>query len=333
MKKIFCAVLALAAMASCSNEYTIDYNKQAIGFGDTFVNNGTRADYSQVGKPVQAFKVWGTLTGTGNYSGTTVQVFNDVDVIKPEGYYEDGVYNPSKVWIYTGTQYWVPNTTYNFAAIVDGVADETTGLPETIEFTVTDGNGDLLYATASAEVDNYGTVTGTGETVTGTGTGTEGKTSIIGEGVVAFQFDHLLSKLQFNAPTHNMGSDYTIEVTDIKVSKVLNSGVYTVSGGTWAKADGAVYNVVLDFVSANDTYESHQIIPLAQELDVTINYIVKFKGTPISAVEMSGTIPSTQTYAKGLVYAITPIISANEIQFSVRGVNGWDSAGGNLNVQ
>ena len=33
MKKILCAVLALAAMTSCSKEYTVDYNKQAIAFG------------------------------------------------------------------------------------------------------------------------------------------------------------------------------------------------------------------------------------------------------------------------------------------------------------
>ena len=119
MKKIFCAVLALAAMASCSNEYTIDYNKQAIGFGDTFVNNGTRADYSQVGKPVEAFKVWGTLTGTGAYSGTTVQVFNDVDVTKPEGYYEDGVVkSPQAILRFTLSKIVVvPAHTFKFSII------------------------------------------------------------------------------------------------------------------------------------------------------------------------------------------------------------------------
>jgi hypothetical protein len=76
MKKIFCAVLALAAMASCSKEYIVAEDKQAIGFGEAFVDNGTRADYSQTDKPVTEFKVWGTVQGKYAVDAPIAYIFN-----------------------------------------------------------------------------------------------------------------------------------------------------------------------------------------------------------------------------------------------------------------
>ena len=307
MRKIFIAVLALAAMASCSKEYTISNDKQAIAFGEAFVNNGTRADYSEVGKPVEAFKVYGTLTGSYN----TIQIFNAADVTKPDNYYNNGVYDSSKAWLCTQTQYWVPNATYEFAAIVDGVAEATTGLPETIKFTVADGdaNKDLLYATATASVDVNGNVT-TGNT----------------NGLVAFSFDHILSKVMFTVNS-TMGTGYSIKVTGITVEGVAEKGIYNVTTGTWAQ-DGSS-TTSLNFISAVDTYQTRQILPVEQELKVTIAYDIYYGDTKISNGEKSGTIPATQEYAPKHVYNITATITAtNEIKFTVSAVNGWTNGNG-----
>lgn len=297
MKKIFCAVLALAAMASCSKEYIVAEDKQAIGFGEAFVDNGTRADYSQLDKPVEAFKVYGTLTGS---YGNTVQIFNAANVTKPsENYFNNGVYDSTVAWLCDETQYWVPNADYEFAAIVDGVADTTTGLPETIHFTVADGinNKDLLYATAEASVDNNGTPN---------------------VDLVAFSFNHLLSKVMFTVNS-NIGTGYSIKVTGITVEGVAKKGIYTVDGGTWAQ-DGNT-TTPLTFGSEG-AYETRQILPVAQTLNVTISYDIYFGGTKISAATKSGTI--TKTFAVNTVYNIVATITmTNEIEFTVKEVIDW----------
>lgn len=303
MKKIFCAVLALAAMASCSKEYIVAEDKQAIGFGEAFVDNGTRADYSQKGKPVEAFKVYGTLTGS---YGNTVQIFNGADVTKPtNNYFDNGVYDSTEAWICTQTQYWVPNASYKFAAIVDGVAETTTTLPEEIKFTVKDGtdNKDLLYATAEASVNNNGVVT----------TGTNAK------GLVAFSFNHLLSKVMFTVNS-NIGAGYSIKVTGISVTGVAQDGIYTVGADTpWTKDGDATTTLTFGKEGA---YETRQILPVEQTLNVTISYDIYFGGTQISAATKSGTI--TKTFAVNTVYNIVATITmTNEIKFTVEEVVDW----------
>lgn len=297
MKKILCAVLALAAMASCSKEYIVAENKQAIGFGEAFVDNGTRADYSQLNKPVEAFKVYGTLTGS---YGNTVQIFNGANVTKPSGnYFNGGVYDSTVAWLCDQTQYWVPNASYEFAAIVDGVAETTTTLPEKIKFTVADGTGnkDLLYATAEASVDN------------------DGDPNV---DLVAFSFNHLLSKVMFTVNS-NIGAGYSIKVTGITVEGVAEKGIYTVDGGTWAQ-DGNT-TTTLTFGSEG-AYETRQILPVAQTLNVTISYDIYFGGTKISAATKSGEI--AKTFAKNTVYNIVATITmTNEIEFTVKEVIDW----------
>lgn len=318
MKKIFCAVLALAAMASCSKEYIVAENKQAIGFGEAFVDNGTRADYS-TGKVIEAFKVYGTVKGDYAEDAPTAYIFDGATVSRP-GDLPTG-YNQEKAWLCTGEpQYWVPNAKYNFTAVVDGAL---TNDHTKIEFAVVDGdaNKDLLYATAKASVNGNGAVSGDVTNDQNT--------------LVKFQFAHLLSKLQFNAPTHNMGANYSVVVTAIEVEGVLENGVYTVDGGAWAKANDSTTK--LTFVDNNGEFETRQILPLQQELTVNIDYDVYFDAKPtdpndtkvkIAEVTKTGTIPSSQVYAKSTVYAITPNITAKEINFTVTGVTDWTTGAG-----
>ena len=304
MKKIFCAVLALAAMTSCSNDYTITESKQAIAFGNVFVDNATRADYSS-GNDIQEFKVYGTLTGSGN----TVQIFNGADVTRPTDL-ASGVYDPTKAWICNEVQYWVPNASYQFAAIVDGVATATTGLPVTIPFAVTDGDGDLLYATATATTNDNGTPN---------------------VELVAFEFDHLLSKVQFTV-ANKMAADYSIEVTGITVEGAKEDGLYTIETETWGTTSvdtvpSLTFGTTDVIASANTDVasETRQILPVEQELAVTIAYDIYYGGsTKISAATKSGTIPA-QTYVKNTVYNITAEIDANKIEFTVNSVNGFNT--------
>ena len=71
MKKLFFAFAAIATLASCNNDQIIDFDKNPIAFGDAFVDNATKAIYEGDTK-VDAFKVWGTVTGNSN----TVLIFD-----------------------------------------------------------------------------------------------------------------------------------------------------------------------------------------------------------------------------------------------------------------
>ena len=107
MKKFFIAIVALAAAVSCSNDDIISIDRQAIGFGNPFVENSVRADYSD-GQELTQFNVYGTVTGTAG----TVNIFEGVPVTGTVGATE---------WSYAEqyAQYWIPGADYNFAAVVD----------------------------------------------------------------------------------------------------------------------------------------------------------------------------------------------------------------------
>ncbi|MBO7312616.1 MAG: fimbrillin family protein, partial [Alistipes sp.] len=216
MKKIFFALIAVVAMVSCSKDEVIDYNKQAIAFGDVFVDNATRADYSN-GQDLEQFNVYGIVKGTMNGTGT-------VNIIA--GIPETGSVG-SDVWSYDAqyAQYWIPGADYNFAAVVDATVtapDSSYGMPTALT-TVADNTmnlKDMFYAEAS--------VVGTDVTDTY-------------NEPVNFTFNHLLSKVHFTV-TSNAQGGYYHTVTDISVSN-FQSGTFTldnaitpavIDAGTWA---------------------------------------------------------------------------------------------------
>lgn len=311
MKKIIFALAALATLASCSNDEVIEIDRKAISFGETFVDNATRADYSS-GQVVNEFKVYGTVTGNGN----TVQIFNADVVSNPT---PGATTNYGSAWNYTNVQYWLPSSSYKFAAIVDGTANTTSALPETIPFTVADGeaNKDLLYATADV------TTNANAEPAGGVNTA----------GIVAFNFEHLLSKLQFTiANDTENASGYSYQVTGISVTGVAAQGTYTTSSNNWAKNGDTTTTLTFGTTDAIAGGASavasatRQILPVEQTLAITITYDTLVDGTTIVAGQTkTGNI--TQAFAANTVYNVTATLTADEIDFTLQSVNDWVSGG------
>ena len=310
MKKLLFAICAVATLASCSKDEVVSYDKgEVIGFSNPFVNKATRADYST--NTVNAFKVYGAVTPQADGAATT-QIYNGVEVTRGnKGYGDAWTYDEQYI------QYWQPNSEYEFAAIVDGEAAALTSsyLPETIQFTVADGNAnkDLLYATASVSTNGTATPSGNG----------------YANSCVAFNFTHLLSKMQFTVKNE---TNQTYKVTDISVTGFTDKGVYTVDGGTWAKDTDATNNVKLtfgettnieDYDNATAT-ETRQFLPLNQALNVTITYKVLQGDTEIGTLTKTGTIPAT-TYKKNTLYNVVATLTGNDIKFTVSSVNDWDA--------
>lgn len=282
MKKLFIAAIAIAALASCNKDQVINFDKFPINFGDAFVDNATKAIYEGDTK-VDAFKVWGTVTGNGN----TVLIFDGANVTREGKNYGDA-------WTCDVTRYWTPSCTYNFTAIVDAtsVAPTNGTMPTAINYTAT-GENDLLLGTQTATTMGGATPTNP----------------------VAFTMNHLLSKMYFEVVS-GLESPYTINVTNIVVSNLQQKGIYTIEGEKWEKDGEATTS--FDFIDG-----AKVIIPVDQTLDVAITYDVLFDGTTISqGVTKTGTIPAT-TYAENTVYKVSATIGLTEIQFSISEVEGF----------
>ena len=203
MKKAIIALAAVVALAACSKEETLIADRgDAIGFGTPFVDNATRAidgTYSGGNKALTTFNVWGTVTGNGK----TVNVFAGATCTGNVG---------MDVWGCDETEYWIPNCSYNFTAIVDhnSVGSDDNDMPTTITVT-SDGTRDLLLATATATTDANGAPS---------------------QNPVAFTFAHLMSKAHFTFKNTVGSSNYAFQVTDVKVSDLYTSGTYTIGAST-----------------------------------------------------------------------------------------------------
>lgn len=327
MKKIFYAVVAVVAMASCSKDEVLELNREQIGFGDVFVDNATRADYSD-GQALTKFNVYGIVKGTAG----TVNIFAGIPVEGTVGSnIVEGV--ETNVWSYNEqyAQYWIPGADYDFAAVVDadGVGTSTSaatiGMPTTLTSTA-DANGvrkDLLYAEGHVE------------------------DATANQAPVNFTFNHLLSKVHFTVKSNAQGGYYHT-VTGISVSN-FKSGTFTldnaitpaaIDGGTWAASGDEDNKLAVPFAEiANVTSTNTNgisnadmlLVPTTDAFNVTFT-VDLYKGTTKLGTETK-TIAVNNDLVKGHAYNFTIACSVgNPIQFSVTNNPTWTD-GGNVNVQ
>lgn len=306
MKKLLISMLAVATLASCAKEETLSFDKgEAIQFGNAFVDNATRANDYGPNKPLEEFKLWGTIEGS---EGPTAIFANDT--VK-------GDVGADNVWNCTSkTQYWIEGAKYNFAAVVGGTVTATNGLPSSIEYTA-DGNTDLLYARSN----QY------------TGLASNNPK-------VAFEFKHLLSKVKFTlqnttSNAANVGI-YTYTLTDVKITNAITTGTYTVAdtknadnsytvkmtADAWSpNVTGPMTFAGIDGVtnlSQSSTAES-LIIPMD---DAVVSYTVNlyYGGKKITSTSKSTPVD----FAPGCSYNL--VVSTglnNEIKFSVTTDPSW----------
>lgn len=210
MKKIFIAMMAVAAFAACSTEEQIAAPQgDAIAFGDAFVDNATKAidgTFANNGTGVNEltqFDVYGIVE---NANGAVANIFCAEPVSKSGSVW---TYDPNK------TQYWVAGNSYSFAAVKNGVvAVDDYDMPATIAYDVTTQD-DVLYAEVN-NVNYAGNVQ-----------------------PVKFTFNHLLSKVKFtvkNQMQYGNGNSYKVE--KVRIVNAAKTATYTVDG-TWGAHAGA----------------------------------------------------------------------------------------------
>ena len=289
MKKLFIAMLAVAAVTACAKDEAISIDRQAIGFGNPFVENSVRADYSD-GKTLGAFTVYGTVTSKSNSNSVALFGGDGANVTGSVG---------ATAWNCTEPEYWVPNCTYAFQAVADGVINNGA-------ITVSVGNGDLdlLYAEKSAETDENAAPT----------------SGVNGNKVVEFNFTHLMSKVGFSFVNGSANNAYGYNITAVSFKGHDTTGTYTISESKWDTAVTAS-DTALSFGTGTTT---HQIIPGKQTLNVTVAYDIVYKDKTISSTSFTKPLKE-YNFEESKSYCIVVTIPApgKEIQFKVEEIAGW----------
>lgn len=333
MKKIFFAVVAVVAMTACAKEDIVrEAPRQAIGFGELFVDNATRADYSDTTVLVDRFKVYGTVTSKTT-PANTINLFNGADVTRGTAAYGD-------VWACSQTEYWLPNCDYAFQAVVDGEINNGTIAYTRGQNKGTDTVSDLLYATANVSTNEDAVPSGN--------LGTEQTYNGAKVRPVAFTFTHLLSKVKFTVNSTATGN-YKHSVTNI-VMTGYNSGTYTIShndngelNGTWAGNldDGKLSPIDFDDItnvtsSASMSCTDELLIPISDSFNVSFT-VTTYNGNTEMGTEYFGTEKAPITITQDLVAAnaYNFIISCEvgaPITFTFESVDDWGTEQ-NITVQ
>ena len=344
MKKLFVAVLAVAALASCAQEDVILNNNKAITFGDAYVQNSTKAIYDN-SNYVKAFQVWGTVTPNGAtesvvlYDGAKVEDTSSVS------------YN--KAWECEVERFWTPNCNYAFYAVVDAAdgavtakdADNNpTGVPTSIAYAA-DGVTDLLY----------------GATIKDT------KDGSADAGLVAFEMQHLLSKVSFKFTNTDTNTAYDYKVTKVEVLGAYTNGTYTITHaagnidgnyvGSWAGTgksttalsflDGALIladaTVSGDNITASTAVapKSFVIIPGTPALDIAITVETLLNVTKIYSKDYTLKVNQSvegsvaKTFEKNTHYNFVVALEGGKpIDFTIGSVGEFGTpAGGDVTIQ
>ncbi len=317
MKKIFLAVLAVAALASCAKEEVLSYDKAPIAFGDAFVDNATKAIYES-GADITGFTVWGNVKGT---NATPVALYGDAGAAVTRGDAALGA-----AWTCSVTRYWTPDCTYNFAAIANGTAAEcVNGIPTKISYTVNPTEpADLIYS---------------GNVAAATDANSEPTSGVNSNKVVAFTMRHLLSRIKVSFVNLNESADYTYEVSDVVIS-TWDKGIYTIGAATpWAQdgtgsanltysaLTGLAYNVAKD--------AGAQLIIPGAAATLKFHYVLKFNGTEVYSTDVTKEL-TTPSFAEGCSYNLAVQLKAgNKIDFTIaaeNGLAGWNT-GSDVTVQ
>lgn len=318
MKKIFIAVLAVAALVSCSKEHVVvEQPKAAIGF-DTFVENSTRANDLTVGN--FDFGVYG-LVEKGEQSAL---------IFKNQKVNADGSYSPA--------QYWIAAAQYYFTAI----APKTTPANATWSYATTNAHSGTITFDNSAAAANqdllfaYNKPAQTPATITAQ------------PAKVGFTFNHMLSRVRFTfANGFGQGSNITLQVTDVTITDAYATGDLVVNAGTpadeWSNFGGTLVknfgqvgdDTLATLTDAGNTMsastEHFYLIPANKAYNVTFTVKLFQAGVELDTYARTATIPASNM-KRGMSYDIKTTLTAQNtsddgklwpIEFTVDAVNNW----------
>ena len=352
MKKTLFAALALAFVASCSNEEVVEMaQKEAIGFDNAFVNNSTR---SVIDPSYTNDKLFSDFAVNGFVNQTVL--FEDLRVYTEA----TAPITTAATWKYDNVQYWIPDALYSFCALAPNTNGGWSNLTATVGTTLSEGTKTI---TTSFDFTNNGTT----DLLYDEAACVEGKAS--GNTAVPFTFRHLLSKVKFSFENKYNATNSAIKVTGIKITNAHQTAKAELTSTTTTWTNLATPSLSLDFGDATDdeatsanegtapekgyasgsTYESKNemlLIPSAEyEYKVEFTVALYINNALIDTYNHTGDKAATVKFAPaaGNSYDIKAVITPNNInddpsvkqepiEFTVTAINGWTPATGNTTV-
>lgn len=184
--------VAVAALASCSNEEVVDMpQSRAIQFG-TFVNHSTRSVVTETTKDnLSKFFVF------GNYGdGTWTPVYTNVEV-------NGGNVGDQSVWTPSLNAYWESNEQYRFGAYSDGTAK----------------NNDASFSASEQKLTFTNYTANNAKDLIVAMSNVTSETDVTTNNPVSLSFYHMLSQVKFTF-TNTDSHDYIMRIENIKVKAV-----------------------------------------------------------------------------------------------------------------
>lgn len=319
MKKIFIAVLAVAALASCSKEQTVNVDKGAVIGFDTFVENSTRANDLTVGN--FDFGVYGTVT-----KGNSALIFNNQEV--------------KKTFTYSPAVYWIADATYTFGAFAPYTdrawSYELAGTDSTNKLYAENGTVTFNNQTAAANQDFIYAyqIAATGDLKTKPET-------------VKFTFSHMLSKVAFKFTNTFADEGRTsLKVYNVKINNTALEATMLIDGGVddvWtadtndndlvvAFGEAAADNVALFGNGASFPVAHQYIIPVKRTYNITFSVDLYMAGVYLATY--NHVINAEIDFAKNGNYSlnvklspatVNPEAQLYPIEFAVEDIDDWDN--------
>ena len=278
MKKLFIAIMAVAAAVSCSTELTVDAPKgAAIAFDNAFVENATKAAADISAANLADFGVYGSII---NAEGAKGMIFNNQTVAKS-----------GDAFTYSPAQYWVAATTYNFVALAPQTAANWTYANEENDAY----NGVISFNNAAAAGEQDLLFASHGRT-------TDDKLTAAPE-KVAFTFNHMLSRVKFTFTNgFHQGSNVTLKVTDVTITNAHAEGTLAVANGvvaedwtgsetTFARLFGNLDTEILAENGGKGATEHYYLLPTATATyDITFTVALYQAGVLVDTYNRNATI-------------------------------------------
>lgn len=337
MKKSFFVLgVAVAALASCTNEEVVDMpQSRAIQFG-TFVNHSTRSSVTETTEDnFNKFFVF------GNYGEDTwTPVYTNVAV-------NGGTVGDQTAWTPELTAYWQANQKYNFGAYSDGgnKLDDAKFDAGTQKLTfpnyTPNNSNDLIVAIPETVNSNEDPAT---------------------NDKVGLSFQHMLSQVKFTFKNTD-SPDYIMEISDIKVNAVKTcegSATYGASAltlawnttaGTKAEYDfGKLADIAEDFDETTHSTTCFVIPQDNEKLEVSFTATFSDQAGKIKSSRFKGKLAYTGTtegtkqkeWTPGFRYnytvtingsTVNPELKDQVIEFQVDAVKGWIDTSNSDEVQ
>ena len=293
-KSLFVLGVAVAALASCTQNEVLEVAEgRAIGF-DAFVNNQTKAVTPVTAITSSQFYVFGEYATTTDSWTTEGSAFNN----------ETG----------DATYYWKPNKTYRFGAYANGLSGQLSNASfdaanSTLKFTGYTPKDLDLVAAVSADIDS------------------QDATQATNANNVSLTFKHMLSQVKLTFTT-DASSTYLLTISNVSISNAVSTadGTLVSSTGTptWDNStatDGYTYeefNEGGQLVSKNAPVDQVKlVIPQNNTDNITVTFTATVKaegtGTTTFTAKLGHTLTDANTWKPGYCYNYTANVKLDKV--------------------